>query len=358
MKDTAFHDDVTAVRRLLAGHDPAAAHPGSVAVRELARIEVIASGSGRGGPGPAPRRRLLRPALIGVAAALTAVAVVVPVSLQSGRPAHAGPPPAPLDVPVAERTGGRERLLALADAADSAEPPARAGDVAYVRTSEWTFTYSQNADDGRAGWGIVPEERSVWRTPRESGVELAVPGEPEHLGGDEGPLAFLFGDGTERFEWGDGEGGDGMFFTWEPDALSTDPAELEEQLVAGAGHDAGTPEATLFYALESLYTEAPVDPRVQASVLRVLAGHEGVLYAGPSEDRHGREGELFLVEERAGETLERRIMFDADTGMPLYHEIVMVESDYEQPDGVEPPVVYHYAVIADTAWVAEVEDRP
>lgn len=357
MKDTAFNDDVAAVRRLFAGHDPAAGYPEDAAARELSRIEVIAAGHRPGGA-PARPRRLLRPALIGAAAALTAVAVVVPVSLQSGRPAYAEPPPAPLDVPASERTGGREHLLDLARAAAAAEPPARDGDVAYVRTSEWTFTYSQDVDSGRVGWGILPEERSVWRTPDESGVELSVPREPEHVGGDEGPLGFLFGDGTERFEWGDGEGGDGMFFTWEPDTLATDPEELEEQLVDGAGFDAGTPEATLFYALQSLYTEAPVDPRVQSAVLRVLAGHEGVLYAGPSEDRYGREGELFLVEEEGEETLERRIMFDADTGMPLYFEVVAVESEYEQPEGVELPLVNHYSVIVETAWVPEVEDRP
>jgi hypothetical protein len=289
---------------------------------------------------------------------LTAVAVAVPVLIQTGRPANAGPPPAPLDVPVAERSEGREHLLSLAETAAAAQPPARDGDVAYVRTSEWTFTYSQDVDGGRAGGGSPPPAGRVGRAPDESGVELAVPGEPEYIGGDRGPLGFLFGDGTERFEWGDGEGGDGMFFTWEPDGLSTDPLELEEQLVAGAGFDAGTPEATLFYALQSLYTEAPVDPAVQAAVLEVLAGHEGVFYAGPSRDRHGREGELFLVEERGEETLERRIMFDADTGMPLYFEVVAVESEYEQPAGVELPVVNHYSVIVDTAWVAQVEDRP
>ncbi|MBR8744354.1 hypothetical protein [Nocardiopsis sp. MG754419] len=161
--------------------------------------------------------------------------------------------------------------------------------------------------------------------------------------------------------WGPGEGGDGWFFTWDPEALSTDPEEVERQLLRGAGFDAGSPEATLFYALESLYTEAPVDPRVQAAVLRALAEHDGVLHAGAAEDRHGREGELFLVEDDAsveGGSLERRIMFDADTGAPLYLEIVAVEPDASEPEDVEYPRVNHYAVITETAWVAEVEDRP
>ncbi|CAL9489822.1 hypothetical protein SUDANB121_03229 [Nocardiopsis dassonvillei] len=358
MKDTASRD-VDAVRRIFAEHDPAAPYPPDAAARELSRIEAVAAGSRPGRT--SPPRRLLRPVLIAAAAVLTAAAVAVPTVFQAGRPAHADPPPAPLDVSAAEHAGGRVRLLELAGAAEAAEPPARGGDVAYVRTSEWTFTYAQDADDGRSGWGILPEDRSVWRTPDESGVELTVPGAPEHLGGDAGPLGFLFGDGTERFTWGGGEGGDGMFFTWDPDSLATDPEALERQLLDGAGHDAGTPEASLFHALEKLYAEAPVDPRVQAAVLRVLAGHEGVLYAGHAEDRYGRGGELFLVEDTAsqeGTTLERRIMFDADTGMPLYFEIVAVESEHEQPEGVGLPVVNHYSVLVETAWVAEVEDRP
>jgi hypothetical protein len=357
-------EDTAAVRNLLTAHDPAASYPSDPAARELSRIEVIASGQRpRRVSSLVPRGRLLRPAL-GLAATVAAAAVLLPLAVQADRPAYAGPPPVPLEAPPSERSDARDHLLSLAEAAGSQPPLPRSGDVAYVRTSEWTFTLSQDADSGEAGWGIVPQDLQVWRAPDESGRSVAVPNPPEHQGGDPGPLAALFGSGPEEFEWGDGEGGNGMFFTWEPADLSTDPERLEEQLIEGAangGYDDSDAEAALFYALQILYVEAPVDSEVQAAILRVLAEHDGVRYAGTAEDRQGREGELFVVEdgtEPGGDQLERRILFDADTGMPLYHEIVAVESDAEQPEGAELPRVNHYAAIVKSAWVPEVGDRP
>ncbi|MET9796075.1 CU044_5270 family protein [Nocardiopsis alba] len=362
MRDTGTHQDVRAVRDLFAAHDPAADHPVDPVTMERNRVEVIAASPRRRRNPFAPDRGfLLRPAVLGTAAAIVAAATLIPFVFQGSPPAHATPPPLPLEVTIDERTEAAPRLFALAEAAESAQAPPRDGDVAYVHTLEWTFTYAQNADDGRTGWGILPEDRRVWRAPDESGVEVVVTGEADHRGGDRGPLDFLTGRGSERFVWGDGEGGDGMFFTWDPSTLPTDPEELERRLLQGTGYDAGTPEATLFYALQTLYTEAPIDPEVQAAVLRLLVEHDGVRYAGEHEDRQGREGELFVVEDTGAQddgTLERRIMFDPDTGMPLYFEVVTVETESGEVEGEELPMMNHYAVISESAWVAEVEERP
>ncbi|NKY97075.1 CU044_5270 family protein [Nocardiopsis alborubida] len=353
--------DTDAVRRMLAAHDPAAsARPDPVA-RDLTRIEAIASGERSRARGLTPRRLAPRLAL-GTAAALTAVAVLGSLGWNAVQPAYAGPPPSPLEVPLAtDLPAGREHLLALAEAAEEQPPPPAGGDVAYVRTAEWTFTYSQDADTGEAGWGIVPTNEQVWRTPHESGRSVSTPSLPEHQGGDPGPVRWLFERGPEEFEWGGGEGGNGMFFTWEPDSLSADPDRLAEQLLEVGGQDSGatpdpSPGVGLVYALQLLYEEAPVGPDVQAAALRALAGQEDVLYAGTARDREGREGELFLVEEDAGDgyVLERRIMFDADTGTPLYHETVAVESPGEE--GL--PRVNNYTVLVESAWVAEVGDTP
>ncbi|NYH52679.1 hypothetical protein HNR06_002268 [Nocardiopsis arvandica] len=356
-------DDIGAMRELLAAHDPAASVHASPAARELSRVEVIASGHHRRGVrGLLPGRPLLRPVL-SAAAALAAVAVVVPLGWNAAQPAYAGPPPTPLEAPMTELSEGREHLLALAETAGEQPPPPRSGDVAYVRTVRWTLTYSQDADTGEEGWGIVPTNEQVWRTPHESGRSVSTPSMPEHLGGDRDPVRWLFDQGTEEFEWGGGEGGNGMFFTWRPGDLSADPGRLADQLVGGGGHTAAvsadpSTAVALVYALQQLYEEAPVDPGVQAAALRALAGHDDVLYAGTARDREGREGELFLVEEDAGDgyVLERRIMFDPDTGMPLYHETVAVESD-SVPD-VDLPQVNQYTVLVESAWVPEVGDTP
>ncbi|MFD6952400.1 hypothetical protein A6A08_19795 [Nocardiopsis sp. TSRI0078] len=355
--------DTDAVRALLAAHDPAASVHASPATRELSRVEVIAAGNRRRRVrGLLPGRPWHRPVL-GLAAVLAAAAVIVPLGWNAARPAYAGPPPAPLEASVSEASEGRERLLALAEAAEEQPPPPRGGDVAYVRTARWTLTYSQDADTGEEGWGIVPTNEQVWRTPHESGRHVSTPSMPEHLGGDRNPVRWLFERGPEEFEWGDGEGGNGMFFTWGPEDLSTDPGRLADQLAEGGGYGSGTAAdpseaVALVHALQQMYEEAPVDPGVQAAALRALAGHGDVLYAGTARDREGREGELFLVEEDAGDgyVLERRIMFDPGTGMPLYHETVAVESD-SAPDE-DLPRVNQYTVLVESAWVPEVGDTP
>jgi hypothetical protein len=350
-----FRDDTDAVRGMLAAHDPAASVRPDPVAGELARIEAIASGGRRPVRGLLPRRPGPRLAL-GAAAAFTAVAVLGSLGWGAAQPAYAGPPPTPLEVPLTDLSQGRERLLDLAGTAQEQPPPPVGGDVAYVRTAQWTFTYSQDADTGEAGWGVVPTNEQVWRTPHESGRSVSTPSLPEHAGGDRGPLRWLFERGPEESEWGGGEGGDGMFFTWEPGSLSADPERLAEQLLAADGLEDDSAAVGLVYALQRLYEEAPVDPDVQAAALRALAGQEDVLYAGTARDREGREGELFLVGEDAGDgyLLERRIMFDAGTGMPLYHETVAVESPGEE--GL--PRVNNYTVLVESAWVAEVGDTP
>ncbi|ADH65485.1 CU044_5270 family protein [Nocardiopsis dassonvillei] len=353
--------DTEAVRGMLAAHDPAASVRPDPAARDLTRIEAIASGDRLRGRGLTPRRTAPRLAL-GAAAAFTAVAVLGTLGWNSVQPAYAGPPPAPLEVPLAaDAPAGREHLLALAEAAEEQPPPPAGGEVAYVHTAEWTLTYSQDADTGEAGWGVLPTDEQVWRTPHRSGRSVSTPSLPEHGGGDPAPLRWLFESGPEEFEWGGGEGGNGMFFTLEPDSLSADPDQLAEQLLAVGGRASGatrdpSPAVGLVYALQLLYEEAPVGPDVQAAALRALAGQEDVRYAGTARDREGREGELFLVEEDAGDgiVLERRIMFDADTGTPLYHETVAVESPGEE--GL--PRVNNYTVLVETAWVAEVGAAP
>ncbi|MFL1382354.1 CU044_5270 family protein, partial [Nocardiopsis protaetiae] len=359
MKDTGLRDDVAAVRRAFAGHDPAAPFPDDPTARELSRIEVIASGyrplrTSR----LLPRRPLLRPSLVGAAAVLTAAAVLSPL-LFRGAPAHAGPPPAPLEVTVAERTESRDRLIDLAEAAEAARPPARGGDVAYVRTYKWALTFSGDSD-GKEGWGVQPEETRLWRSPDDSGLQIIDPGEPEYLGGDPGPV-LGFPTDASRYSWDPLDKPGTLTFAWKPEELSTDPGALERQLYEATDHTReDAPAISLFRALEELYVQYPVEQRVQAAVLRVLAEHEEVFYAGTTRDRYGREGELFLVEDdqvSSHATLERRIMFDAGTGMPLYYEIVETASPFDPPEGVELPMVNRYVVVVESGWVAEVEDR-
>ncbi|MEY9212842.1 hypothetical protein NI17_003705 [Thermobifida halotolerans] len=150
---------------------------------------------------------------------------------------------------------------------------------------------------------------------------------------------------------------EGMALTWEPGELSTDPERLEAQLLTLWD---GTSTADLFVSLQELYGERPVAPAEQGAILRLLAEHGDVRSAGTATDREGRSGLLFLTEDTEsaeGQILQRRIMFAPDTGMPLYHETVVVESDDPVPTG-RLPQVNHYAVLVASAWVEEVGQRP
>ncbi|MBV2363339.1 CU044_5270 family protein [Streptomonospora nanhaiensis] len=350
--------DERVVRGIFAPHDPAAAV--RVGEDQRARARVAALAAAASAPPRAHRRagrgRWMLLAAAGAAAALT---VAGTVAVNTAAPAYAGPPPPPLAVVPAEVTDADEELLALADRAED-RPPVRGegADVAYVHTSEWTLTMSQNADTDEEGWGVLPVDREVWRSLDDSGYAIERPQPPEHLSGDPDPLSRLFGEGPTEEEWGEGEGGNGMFLTWKPDTLPTDPDELAARLSTVDGVPSGG-SARLFTALQTLYSEMPVDPEVQAAALRALADRDDVRFAGTATDREGREGLLFLTEDREsseGEVLQRRIMFDPDTGMPLYHETVVVRSEYRNAD--ELPIVNHYAALVETAWVSEVHEAP
>ncbi|MFC4564040.1 CU044_5270 family protein [Nocardiopsis mangrovi] len=354
-----MNTDERTVRDLLAAHDPAAGVRAGAEQRNTARVDALARAQDIREPRTV-RRTVWRKVALG-AAACTVAAAVVAVGGLVGRPtetAYAGPPPAPLAVEVNDLQDARADLLGLAERAEEQDARTPAGDISYLRTSTWSLVLSHDLDTDQAGWGVLPEEQQVWRDPDGSGLEITRTDVPDHLAGDEQPVLDLFDDGEEEYEW-DTEGSDGLRFLWQPGTLSTSPDTLAEQLIAGSGWSDGENTAGLFYAINELYNEQPVDPDVQGAVLRLLAEQDDVRFAGEAEDRSGRTGLLFLVQSDElgpGTELERRIMFDADTGMPLYTETVQTENP--EPLDYDLPAVGDYTMFQTSAWVPEVRDTP
>ncbi|TDQ45491.1 CU044_5270 family protein [Actinorugispora endophytica] len=351
-----MNTDERAVRDLLAPLDPAAAVRVDADQRARARVDALAMGGART-PGAriGASKARWRLAALGAAACAAALAMIGVLAVNPADSAYAGPPPAPLSVTPANLEGAREELLALAETAEARPEPAPAGDVAYVRTAQWTLTWVQDADTDEFGWGIAPVDHQVWRSAsQDAGYSVEAPQPAEHLSGDADPVLSLFEQGPSESDGMD----EGLAMTWEPGELATDPGALEAQLPEIWDTDS-TSTATLFSALQELYGERPVTPAEQGAVLRMLAGRDDVRFAGEATDREGRSGLLFLTEDTEsveGGLLQRRVMFAPDTGMPLYHETVLMESDAPTPG--ELPQVNNYTVLVASAWVAEVKQIP
>ncbi|MFC3996225.1 CU044_5270 family protein [Nocardiopsis sediminis] len=345
------------VRDLMAAHDPASGVRTGTEALNQARIDALSRAETVRVPRPAPRRRAWRALALSGAAGVIAVAVVG--GLVGGREetAYAGPPPAPLAVEVGEVSEAGPELLELAERAEEQPVEEPAGDVAYQHKSTWHLTLSQDLDTGKQGWGIVPEDVQTWSVPSgNGGLEISRPDVPDHLEGDEQPLLSLFEDGVSEIE-----GGDVLNFSWEPGTLSTDPDTLAHQLIeeADANWSDEVTTAALWFAITQLYEDQPVEPAVQGAVLRMLAERDDVGFAGEAEDRSGRPGLLFVVRtdepSGAGTEDELRMMFDAETGMPLYHETVLLEDPEAEYD---LPAVGQYTMFHTSTWVSEVRETP
>ncbi|MFC7328430.1 CU044_5270 family protein [Marinactinospora rubrisoli] len=353
-----MNTDERAVRDLLAAHDPAAGVRTGTEQLNAARIDALARAQRPGRPRTVGRPGAWRRLAFATAAGAVAVAAIGGLVGSRAQTAYAGPPPAPLAVEMSDLRDARAELLDLAERAEGQETQAPGGDVSYLHTSTWSLVLSHDLDTDQAGWGVLPEDVRAWRDPDGSGLVIRRPDVPDHLAGDERPVLDLFTGGEEEYEW-DAEGEGGLRFVWEPGTLSTDPGTLAGQLIRGAGWSDGQTTAGLFYALAALYDEQPVAPAVQGAALRMLAERDDVRFAGAAEDRSGRPGLLFLVrsdEEGPGAELERRIMFDAETGMPIYTEIVQTET--AEPVPYDLPAVNSYTMFRTSAWVPEVRRTP
>ncbi|GAB3210849.1 CU044_5270 family protein [Marinactinospora thermotolerans] len=349
--------DEQVVRDLFAPHDPAAGTRPDPERMDQARAGIqtgTVPASVRGGPA-----RGRRPLLLGLAAGVATLLLTGVTLYRDPGTAEATPPPAPLSVLPGELDDAGEELRELAERAAARPATAGEGEVAYVRLSRWNLTLSQDLDTGEEGWGIAPVDEQVWRSPDHTGRVVERPRPAEHLAGDRGPIDALFEPEATEYEWSHPD--EGLQFSWAPGTLAEDPDTLRRQLAEGDGiENAEVDTAEVFYGLQRLYQEMPVSPGEQERILRMLAEDDGVRLAGQATDREGRTGVLFVAEDRLfseGGTLQRRIMFDADTGMPLYHETVAMEGDTTDiADG--SPVVNEYVVLVESAWVREVGDLP
>lgn len=341
---------------------------------------------------PRRRRTIVRPAwglgLVGVAAATTAVAVVM-----AGNGA-----PAPPRATVTERLiapspatpkvtlSARDVLLAAAEKAD--------------RQDETTGDYWHTATVARnrfavakGGYHFVTEQRDEMWTPRATGGEqwsrsqslgsqpateedrkaweaAGSPAEVEIEMPDKGKglrMKMPTAPGKVRTSHSPLVDGDKVFWLGrnvtmkDLRGLPSDPDELKKWLLRSyEGHDtesSSTPMASdvwLFKVSAGLITDMPVTPQVRGAAFRMLAELDTVEVIANVTDAEGRQGTAVSIEERlkGGGVLGNRLVFDESTGRALANENVVVKPGGLQA-GFEPGTVFNSIAVLETGWTDE-----
>ncbi|MFG1703970.1 CU044_5270 family protein [Nonomuraea sp. M3C6] len=333
------------------------------------------------------RRKVVRPvwglSLVGAAAAVTAVAVVL--SGNGAAPAPRAPDDGgPIAASAAPRVqlSARDVLLAAAEKADR-QP---GGSGAYWHTVSVTrslLTAKQGGylvmDQSRSeGWtpsaiggdqwgsnqslGARPAteaDRKAWEqagSPPE--IEVVVPGKGK------GALALPTSEGRAKTSHTPLVDGDKVFWLGrnvtmkDLRGLPSEPGKLKKWLVASyAGHDTESSsepmsqDAWLFRVSVGLITDMPVTPEVRGAAFRMLADLDSVELVENVTDAEGRQGTAVSVEEhtKGAGVLENRLVFDESTGRALANESVVVKPGGFQA-GFEPGTVWHSIALIEAGW--------
>jgi hypothetical protein len=267
----------------------------------------------------ARNRRLL---LGGLAAATAGAVIATAIGvLDEPRPAYAATPP-PLTYQVSgSPQAARDLLLALAAKAEKAPRLPGHGPFGFVHTRGWYL--GTRVDDKSTTSAVVPQETRVWMAEDGTGrIESRT-------------LPPIFTDDSSREAWeSDGAPGadvqaqDGPLPgppNWKPGTLSTDPDQLNVQLEHN--HPAGIGPVEKIIAITDLAMEQPIQPRLQAAVLKVLANTPSIVYTGEVTDRAGRPGIAFAIDSDYGGLPTRyTVIFDPDNGRLLGHEQALTGS--------------------------------
>ncbi|MEZ7128232.1 CU044_5270 family protein [Nonomuraea sp. AD125B] len=301
-----------------------------------------------------PGRALLRPgrALLGLAAAATAVAVITPAML-SGNTISVAPQPGTSASATAEPTA-RQILLAAAVAAEQA--PASGDYWRYKGVTRWMLTdptRSYVLEAARSGevWLAGRTGLRSWRIGQDLGVRPATPQDevawraagsptswryPKDMKTENlfavpfGPLKAAAGERTaERLRWKTVGDLAGESLTWKelravPGEPETLRSYLEERIgrldLTGSGMD--VEEARKHILLRDcvdIISTLPASPETRASAYRILASLPAIRAVGETTDPLGRRGQLLSYQEEIEPGLfsEVRLVVDPSTGLLL-----------------------------------------
>ncbi|MEV0221597.1 CU044_5270 family protein [Streptomyces sp. NPDC050704] len=323
--------DVERVRELLPPDaDPVGVMDGGVeeglparAERELVllRRTAVADHSTRLVLGPG-RRTLLGAAVAVMGAGVLVLNGGLPLPGREGAtPAVAVTPPVLTLSPVDGRPA--DHLLRLAARVEKLPKEHSTGPYQYARTWGWWLNTAGDAPGGAAN-AAVPTVVETWRRPDGAGRLLSTYGRPifpnpetEKAARDAGLIA---GDGRTDERFGRGGFPDPEGDAWQKvEPFSTDPKKLLKQL-----KQVNWEGGQLVYGVSDMLGVAarsgPVDPRLRAAALRVLAGATGIKVS-TTTTWQGRRAVAVTQEELWKESTSRQsILFSPETGDLLGHE--------------------------------------
>ncbi|MEV8597598.1 hypothetical protein [Streptomyces sp. NPDC052012] len=265
------------------------------------------------------RRRLL------AGAGLVAVGSVVAVGGRNLVPDAGAPAPVAYTPPVlslhpVEGQSARAFLLAFARRVETLEPEAAQGDYQYSKTWGWWLDTAGDVPGGVAN-AAVPTVTESWVAEDGSGRQRSAYGEPLYPNPqqrkDAEAAGLAAGTGVEDRTFGPGkfpapEGGD-----WGAVApFSTDPRVLVRQLTK-VNWEGGM----IIHGVRDMLTYAnrtgPVDPRLRAAALQVLADNTSVTVATTTTWNGRRAVAVSQSETLDGSTQRETVLFDPETGYPV-----------------------------------------
>ena len=302
------------------------------------------------------RRRVL--AVSGATLAAAAVGLVGVVALQQPGPVYAATPPpleinagpaAPAPAPSAAATGAAAsadpRLEELAGIAEGSAPATVTQPVEHLVIDAWHLHTS--VDDRGASSAVIPSEQQLWRAGegRARTSERILPPEvpaagDRKAGKDGGPPQQSGQVRVEDFP--------GNF----PAAFAGRPPKDPERLAAWLSRTDSSDSAVLTGALDLLRERVLTGPE-RAALLRALARHTALSFAGTTTDRAGRAGLAFTAESRSGGGLHRDVLVvAARDGAVLAHEEILL--DGAAALDVRLPAVTGYRTFRQADFIATI----
>ena len=303
----------------------------------IQRSENAAATEPAAAPRPA-RKRLRRPLLIGIPAALALAGVTI-VALNTGGSDGPGAP-APVAAPVVQIQAGSNIALAstvahIADAADhDALPTPRPNQYIYIKSEVSNAVTKVNADTDTSRTFVEPlHSREVWKSPDGHKGWLDEPGYQPKGG------ITLDSDVT-------GDSYD------ETKSLPTEPEALLKKIYARAGGQTDRDQQA-FDTIGDIVGEQLVSPRVAAALYRAAAKIPGVMVVQHSQDAAGRDGiALARLDPDTGE--RREWIFDRSTFAYLGSRGVQITPGKDS----KPGTVTERTAILKRAVVDEEKVRP
>ncbi|MFE1443211.1 hypothetical protein [Streptomyces sp. NPDC058739] len=272
------------------------------------------------------RRRLL------AGVGLAAVGALVVVGGQTLFPDGVAPAPVAYTPPVltlhpVEGQSARAFLLAFARRVGRLEPEPTQGAYQYAKTWGWWLDTAGDVPGGVAN-AAVPTVTESWVARDGSGRRRSAYGEPlypnpeQRKDAEDAGLVAGTGGEDRMFRPGEFPGLDG--FGWETVApFSTEPRALARQL-SKVNWEGGT----IVYGVRDMVGYAgmssPVDPRLRAAALVVLADSAGLSVATTTTWNGRRAVAVSQGQTLDGSTQRETVLFDPETGYPIGSESALL----------------------------------